>query len=89
MIVSCELEEFEAENDYGHSVESVRATCSQCQHETESFGTGEASIKRCLALLREECPRGRSNFYVAPGYGEGALPRRFPDPGAGPRERKM
>lgn len=61
--VPCEVEEIELEGDYG-DIESVRVTCSKCGHETESFGTGDASIKRCLALLNEECPNGENNYYV-------------------------
>ena len=41
----------------------VVACCGRCGHSTTSFGTGEASVRRCLALLREECPRGEINFY--------------------------
>src|SRR5206468_282498 len=43
--------------------EDVRATCSRCGHETESGGTGENSIKRCLVLMRGECPQGENNRY--------------------------
>jgi len=64
MEVECEVDYIELEGDYG-SVSSVCVTCSRCGHSTESFGTGEASINRCLALLREECPEGENNFYVA------------------------
>ncbi|HET9376407.1 MAG TPA: hypothetical protein VFO40_15645 [Chthoniobacterales bacterium] len=53
----------ELENDEGHSVESVAVTCNKCGHCTESFGTGGDSIRRCLALLREECPNGEENWY--------------------------
>lgn len=45
----------------------VCATCSECDHETESFGTSDRSIKRCLVLMREECPLGEENFYVEEG----------------------
>jgi hypothetical protein len=51
------------EGDHG-PVEGVVATCNRCDHQTESFGTGDASIRRCLVLLREECPRGERNYYV-------------------------
>jgi hypothetical protein len=44
---------------------AFRASCSRCGHETESFGSSERSIERCLALMREECPAGEMNFYVA------------------------
>lgn len=61
--IRCSVEETELEGDRG-LVPSVVATCSRCDHQTESFGTSEASIKRCLVLLREGCPMGERNFYV-------------------------
>lgn len=62
--VECEVEEITLENAEGYDLPGVRCTCSRCGHETESFGTSDASIRRCLALMREECPEGESNFYV-------------------------
>lgn len=62
--VEAEIEEAMLQGDY-REIEGVRARCSKCGHEVESFGTGEGSIKRCLALLREECPERERNFYVA------------------------
>ena len=64
MKVSCTVEYTEIENDEGLMVDSVEVTCSRCEHSTESFGTCQNSINRCLALLREECPEEESNFYV-------------------------
>jgi hypothetical protein len=58
------IEEIELENDRGYPVASVQATCSRCDHTTESFGTSDASRRRCLVLLREECPLSESNFYI-------------------------
>jgi hypothetical protein len=63
MRVEAVVYEEELEGDNG-PVEGVIARCTRCDHETESFGTHEGSIKRCLVLLREECPRGERNFYV-------------------------
>jgi hypothetical protein len=63
MRVRCEIQETELDGDYG-SVAGVSARCSRCGHETQSFGTSEASIKRCLVLMREECPESEQNFYV-------------------------
>jgi hypothetical protein len=60
--VRCELEETELDGDHG-LVDGVRTTCSRCNHETTSYGTGEVSVLRCLALLREECPNDENNFY--------------------------
>lgn len=63
MKVECEIAEIELEGDYGDNlIPSVCATCSRCGHQTESFGTGDASIRRCLALMREECPEDELNF---------------------------
>lgn len=42
----------------------IEVTCTRCGHTTESFGESDRSIRRCLALMREECPDGESNFYV-------------------------
>jgi hypothetical protein len=63
--VTCEIEEVELENDEGRTIDGVQATCGKCNHTTESYGTGEDSIRRCLVLLREECPEGEHNYYVA------------------------
>lgn len=62
--VLCKIDEVELENDNGHMIDGVEATCSKCGHSTESFGTSETSVKRCLVLLREECPEGEENYYV-------------------------
>jgi hypothetical protein len=42
----------------------LTAECLRCGHETTSFGVRDASKKRCLALLRDECPNQEENFYV-------------------------
>lgn len=64
MNVPCEILFVDLENDEGRDVPGVMATCSRCQHQTESFGTSDASIRRCLVLMREECEYGEKNFYV-------------------------
>lgn len=64
MKVPCEIIEVEIENEDGIDVDGVQAICQRCGHTTESFGTGEASIKRCLALMREGCPDRERNYYV-------------------------
>ena len=63
--VACDVEETTLEGDYVDEVESVMATCSRCGHATEAFGTSDASIRRRLATLREECPNAEQNFYFA------------------------
>ena len=62
--IECYTEQAEIENDDGFNVPGVITKCGDCGHETESFGTGDPSIKRNLALMREECPVGNNNFYV-------------------------
>lgn len=62
--VPCEVEETEIENENGRAQPAVRATCGDCGHCTEAFGTSDASRKRALVKLKEECPMGRSNFYM-------------------------
>lgn len=62
--VECTIEDCKIETEDGRKVSGVVATCTRCGHATESFGTGENSIKRCLVLLREECPEGEENYYV-------------------------
>ena len=66
MRVECEVEEVEMEGDYA-AVDGVQVTCSRCKHQVEAFGTSARSIRACLAMLREGCPNGESNFYVADG----------------------
>lgn len=60
------MEEAQVENTMGHRkmgdgvmMPGVVVTCSRCGHATESCGTGDSSIRRCLALMREECPEGK------------------------------
>ena len=64
--VAIQTTAIEETNDLGEVTHAagVRATCNECGHETTSFGTGGDSRTRCLALLREECPMGESNWYV-------------------------
>lgn len=66
MQVECTVEYVDLEGDY-EDVEGVRVTCTKCGHTTESFGTSSRSIRRCLALMNEECSCNEDNFYVAPG----------------------
>lgn len=43
----------------------VIAACTECDYETQSKGETDRSVKRCLALMREQCPKNQENFYVA------------------------
>lgn len=66
MRVTCQVEEIELEGDY-EMIASVCVTCDRCGHEAEAYGTSGRSIRRCLVMLREECPEDESNYYVADG----------------------
>lgn len=61
--IEVELEFVDIENDNGKIIPGVRAICSECGNQTESFGTKSPSINRCLVLMREECPNNERNFY--------------------------
>lgn len=61
--VQCVVSDVSMENDRGREVEGIVAVCTRCDHRTESYGSGPASVRRCLALMRVECPRGEINFY--------------------------
>lgn len=63
MRVEAVITEEDLEGDFS-MIEGVVARCTRCDHETESFGTSDSSIRRCLVLLREGCPLGEHNFYV-------------------------
>lgn len=63
-VVKCDIEESSEPNDYGTETDCVIAICSKCGHEVMSYGVTDDSIRRCLAVMREECPRGEKNFYI-------------------------
>ena len=60
MRVPCTVEYRELQGEHG-MIDGVVVTCSRCEKQTESFGTTDASVKRCFALLREDCDE--RNFY--------------------------
>jgi hypothetical protein len=63
--VECEVESCDLMGSNQKMIPSVRLTCTECGHKEQAFGEGEASIKRCLALMREHCPEDQDNFYVS------------------------
>ena len=65
--VGCTVDYLQLENDDGREVDSVEVTCKKCDHTTQSYGDSAASVRRCLLLLREECPQNESNWYIAEG----------------------
>lgn len=67
MEVAVSIEEVVMTNDAGLDVDGVVAVCSRCGHETKSYGTSGRSRRRCLAIMREECPENEHNFYFDDG----------------------
>jgi hypothetical protein len=65
MRITADVAEIELEGDYGNTIEGLCVTCSRCGHSVEVFGTSDASARRGAVMLREECPEGGNNFYVA------------------------
>lgn len=63
--VDVEIEDEDLDGDHS-TVEGIVATCSRCDHQVECFGRSQRSVRRALAMLRDECPEGESNFYVDP-----------------------
>ena len=61
--VECTIETGYVENDSGYEIEGVIATCSRCEHTVKSCGTSDGSRRRCLVLMRQECPNDESNYY--------------------------
>lgn len=62
--VVCEIKHIESECSAGFDIPAVKAICAKCNHSTESFGNQINSIKRCLVMLRDECPNQEGNFYA-------------------------
>lgn len=63
--VECEVN-YEEIEEGGRTGDGVVVTCGECGKSQQSFGTSERSVKRCLVLLKENCPLDESNYYVAP-----------------------
>lgn len=65
--VECTVTETMLANNEGREQPGIVVECGRCDHKTESFGTSDRSVKRCLVMLKEECPLGERNFYVTDG----------------------
>jgi hypothetical protein len=62
MRVQCDVELVDLTNDTGHTIESIRVVCLRCEARAESFGRGDASVRRCMAMLRDQCDE--YNYYI-------------------------
>lgn len=63
MRVDVDVSYGERENDRGVPVATTAVTCSRCGAREWAWGTHEGSLKRCLATLRDTCPKAESNYY--------------------------
>lgn len=61
--ISCSLSYTTSYNAEGFEVQCVSVECSRCNHSETAYGESEASVKRCLANMRENCPRNENNYY--------------------------
>jgi hypothetical protein len=50
-------------NESEKAIPSIEVICSRCKHIVEVYGTSERSVRRGLAMLRDECPFHESNYY--------------------------
>jgi hypothetical protein len=62
--IKCEIDYVTLINGEGCPVRGVCATCTRCGNQEESFGNSDASVARCLVLMRQSCPGGARHFYV-------------------------
>ena len=62
--IPCDVEKVDINNEKDQPVPSICLTCTKCGHQTESYGQRGRSLRRCLAMMKEECPRDEKNFYT-------------------------
>jgi hypothetical protein len=65
MKVKCSVGDIELVGEHSDQIPSICVTCDRCDHQVEVFGQSMRSVRRGLIMLREECPMGEGNFYVA------------------------
>lgn len=63
-IVECDVEVVMLKGPRRTRIEGVEATCRRCGESMASFGTSDASVDRCLAMLGNSCPLGEDNIYI-------------------------
>lgn len=65
--VYCDITYGTTENDDGEEVDCTYANCQECDATIMSYGMSNRSVRRCLVVMREECPNGEENYYMASG----------------------
>jgi hypothetical protein len=60
--IDCDVEYTRLETERGSQIPGVIVRCKGCDGTTESYGVTDASVKRCLVLLKEKCDG--KNFYT-------------------------
>lgn len=63
-IVKCSVEEVMLPGPRNTEIEGVEVTCPRCNESRTSFGTSDASVTRCLAMLANGCPFDEDNIYI-------------------------
>lgn len=64
MRVACSIWLTRVPGDEVPEVDGVEVVCGRCQKRTHAIGESEWSARAALAKLREQCPKGESNFYA-------------------------
>jgi hypothetical protein len=64
MKVPCSVRYGDETFQSGRQVETTEVTCSRCEHVEVSYGTSDKSMKRCLVMLRDNCPFAETNYYT-------------------------
>lgn len=62
--IGCNVDFTTKPGNYGRPTDVCRVTCSRCGNSTESFGSSEKSVRRCMLMLSKSCPRGEKNYYT-------------------------
>ena len=68
----CNVDYTTIENEEGREVDGVVVECVDCGATTESYGHGDNSVRRCLALMRDtcECEDGEDAFFTCDEVGD-------------------
>jgi len=62
-VVECEVNVVDLDGANG-PIEGVEVICPRCNERRTSFGTSDASVDRCFAMLHNGCPFGEDNLYI-------------------------
>jgi len=76
--VGCKVKYTQLPDENGKVRDAVVVTCTKCGQSTDSWGHGDASVRRCFKILHMECHE--NNFYkVDPSLTEGEPSPKYRD----------